>query len=939
MVLDVRFFGVPRVFLDDQELEIPQKKLFALLLYIVYHTRCSRDELVSIFWSQLSEANARQNLRNALYRLKGHLRCDLFAADNQSISLRPELEVHRDTDLLIEDDGGLSLLQLDSVVFLDQLTLRDTPEFDKWVLSMQAAHEKIIVDRLERNMREYLLSGGTEAEDCAKKLLSVSPYHEEAARTLIQRYASRGQYTDAIHVYTQLSNCLQEDLGISPEQATQDLHESILELRDAHKLESQDWAVSQRHGHALDSIRLEYNHFLSGLSYRHCFLMGATGSGKSIVLQNFVQELKPDTFIRVRFEFVNSDIPYYAIGKILPRLADLCKFPLTEPSYNDFETLKLYHIISMDKLISRMSSRNLKILILLENLEAADQRSVEIIFSHLLDKCNGKIMIVGEYCTSFSANHQTAIRLKLLDNVRVLPLPPLSLQETVAYLSKITSHQISSQLDANEIWKQTGGNLVMLTNVAENLKTRRSDPFKASTDVITKLTILLSSLSYEERHCLEVLSIFRYGVEVKTLAAIMGIHTSGLIDTIEHLYQRDLISEEKYESHLLAKFSVEMLRIAVYSQMSLLRRTELHRAAAEYFKTSTRPASLEYHHLRELKYHYSMVGQSYEQVYYDLEELRYRLDYCDGFFPSLQSDPAILATFYLSKPDIYKEFERIESMLDHLGSRLTPDQNRTLEMTYKYLKGRTLIRDSRYSEGLSYINEVIAAAEYLQREDMLLKGYLEVVFGALRMENQDLMRTYIAKARSLPSFSKAEYTKGVLLRLEGMCEIMSWNYEAAKSLLHSSIHVLENPRLRGGSSINIAAAYDYLGIIHRSQKDYDSAIKAIEKAIALCKQNNVKKSLDVFYQDLGYTYFLQGDYQRAKDSFKHSIEIYNQFDSNWLRSVCESCMAMISAKEGNSQDALEYYRRAEIYSRKNHTIQELKILSQAQKELVRAQIL
>ena len=168
---------------------------------------------------------------------------------------------------------------------------------------------------------------------------------------------------------------------------------------------------------------------------------------------------------------------------------------------------------------------------------------------------------------------------------------------------------------------------------------------------------------------------------------------------------------------------------------------------------------------------------------------------------------------------------------------------------------------------------------------------------------------------------------------------MEQRYDRAEELLCRSISIMEGPKLRNSSAVHVAAAYDYLALINRRRGAYDSAVQQLWKAIGLCEQNGVRKRLDLFYTDLGYTYFLQGDLSAAKDSFTKGAEIYSQFDSCWLRSICESCMSMIWAREGYNDRALESYHRAEIYSKKNHTQQEMNILQQAKEELLRLQML
>ena len=79
----------------------------------------TRDELVDIFGGNIGEESTRQNLRNAIYRLKKLLGQELLTADHRKVSLGKEVSVIRDTDGLVADDGNLPILELEDTVFLN----------------------------------------------------------------------------------------------------------------------------------------------------------------------------------------------------------------------------------------------------------------------------------------------------------------------------------------------------------------------------------------------------------------------------------------------------------------------------------------------------------------------------------------------------------------------------------------------------------------------------------------------------------------------------------------------------------------------------------------------------------------------------------------------------------------------------------------------------
>lgn len=399
-----------------------------------------------------------------------------------------------------------------------------------------------------------------------------------------------------------------------------------------------------------------------------------------------------------------------------------------------------------------MKNQKRKILLMVDNLESIDQESMEILLSQFMDNGRDTVMLVGGYDTTYSFNRRTLAQLEMMDNVRLCPLIPLNRTETAAYLSIQSCKSTARDLDFSEIWLHTGGSVMLLDDVSNHISSGDCNWYAPSAATLKRLEALRSSMTPDERNCLEILSIFRYGVEPRVLSKIMGVRTAELASILERLCQRELVTEEDFESQPLAVVTPDMLRQSIYLQISRLRRLMLHRAAAGFYRQSRGSGPQTYHQLRELKYHYEMAGWSYERIYYALEELRHRLDYCDDFFPTLHNTPEVLGTFYLSKSDTYQEFDRIGTSLRQMSSQLSQAQINELDMTCKYLKGRTLIRDSRGEEGLRYIYSVIQTAASLGREDMLLKAYLEVIFSGLRTENEPLMREYIKKLEISLSF-------------------------------------------------------------------------------------------------------------------------------------------------------------------------------------------
>jgi DNA-binding SARP family transcriptional activator len=73
--------------------------------------------------------------------------------------------------------------------------------------------------------------GGTElwaAVRAGRRLIGLAPLRESGYRYLMHALAAEGNLAEALGVYGRLSECLRDQLGVSPSPATRDLYERLL---------------------------------------------------------------------------------------------------------------------------------------------------------------------------------------------------------------------------------------------------------------------------------------------------------------------------------------------------------------------------------------------------------------------------------------------------------------------------------------------------------------------------------------------------------------------------------------------------------------------------------------------------------------------------------------------------------------------------------------
>ena len=87
-MLTISLLGQLNVRLDDQAVDLKLRPVQLLFAYLVLKRDKThrREQLAGILWPDYTEASARKNLRNTLYRLRRAVGEDYVAAERSSIS-------------------------------------------------------------------------------------------------------------------------------------------------------------------------------------------------------------------------------------------------------------------------------------------------------------------------------------------------------------------------------------------------------------------------------------------------------------------------------------------------------------------------------------------------------------------------------------------------------------------------------------------------------------------------------------------------------------------------------------------------------------------------------------------------------------------------------------------------------------------------------------
>jgi two-component SAPR family response regulator len=210
--------------------DLSNRKLVGLLAYLVLGGRSPqpRDKLLALLWGSHFEVQARQNLRQALFRLRRALGQDALIGDGDEIWLAAgvvDCDVAR-FERLVEEGSHASLAA--AVALYRQRLLADVvireEAWSDWVAGERQQLEGLALDALVRfGEIELALGHVDKALETAHRALAINNLREDAHRLVLRALAAARRRAEALKHYQDLVALLKRELKTEPDAATKAL--------------------------------------------------------------------------------------------------------------------------------------------------------------------------------------------------------------------------------------------------------------------------------------------------------------------------------------------------------------------------------------------------------------------------------------------------------------------------------------------------------------------------------------------------------------------------------------------------------------------------------------------------------------------------------------------------------------------------------------------
>jgi DNA-binding SARP family transcriptional activator/class 3 adenylate cyclase len=214
----------------DGVVDLPSKKLAALLAYLACTAPRpqSREKLSALLWGSHFDAQAKQNLRQALSRLRKVLGQDALESDSKVVTLNAAAvlcDVSRFEALVRE--GSRDALSAAADLYRGRLIDDVTVGEEGWNEWLTGERERLLELALGAMMglgeQELAAGRAGHALKAGQRAIALNNMREDAHRLIVQALAATGRKAEALKHYQDLIALLKHELNTEPDAATRSL--------------------------------------------------------------------------------------------------------------------------------------------------------------------------------------------------------------------------------------------------------------------------------------------------------------------------------------------------------------------------------------------------------------------------------------------------------------------------------------------------------------------------------------------------------------------------------------------------------------------------------------------------------------------------------------------------------------------------------------------
>ena len=632
----------------------------SLLAYLVMHRDSPqpRQRLAFLFWPEASEAQARANLRKALYDLRRLLPSieDFVQIEDHFLHWRSSTATTLDVELFVTCLAQARQANRQEVaqVALEQAVALYTGDllpdcYDDWLLPEREQLRQHYIRALEQlvglleQKREL-----TSALDYAQRILQCDALHESTYRLLMRLHVLNGDRSTALRVYHTCVTTLQDELGVEPSQETQQLYQRLLSGPNAPAEVPGEMPYATKGRLPLAGRQQEWKTLQDAwrtatTGMAQCVLIGGeAGIGKTRMAEELLQWTERQGYATaytrsyaaegglayapitdwLRSDAVRSKLQgldqvwLIEVARLLPELlAERPELLPLAPLADSWQRQRFREALARALLLGRQP-----LLLVIDDLQWCDHETLEWLHYLLRLAAQEPLLVVATVRMEEAENNPSLATL--ISNLRQagqlidIELGPLNSAETETLAAQVAGSALDRH-QADALYIQTEGHpLFVVEMVRANAKmATASQPSSVPASLPPKVQAVIQSrlaqLSPPARELIGLAAMVGRAFTVEILTQASDGDEGSLVRALDELWQRRLIREQGEHGY---DFSHDKIREVAYAGISLARRRLLHRGVAQSLEQiyATELDSIS----GELAAHYEQAGLREEAISY-----------------------------------------------------------------------------------------------------------------------------------------------------------------------------------------------------------------------------------------------------------------------------------------------------------------------------------
>jgi DNA-binding SARP family transcriptional activator/tetratricopeptide (TPR) repeat protein len=907
----------------------------------------TRSEIAYRFWPDSTDAQSRTNVRNLLYKLRAAWEHwdEVLHIDRSTVMWRQDAAIRVDVhDLetlhaLAEKSGSSderARLLTDAV---DRYLGDFLPDcFADWAL---ATRERLRAR--QRRALELLIDALVErrrygkALDRARQLRSHDPLQESSYRRLMQVLALQGDRAAAVHVYHDCASILNNELGIEPAPATQELYAQLLhrnfEIAESSQVPQpiqrqrlvgrhpqwqqlqQAWREAQE-GHAkcvviwgeagIGKTRLAEELVTWVRRQGHAWASSRSYASRGALAYAPIAEWLRSRSIESALASLD-DLLLVELSRLLPDLlADRPDLPAPGPLTETWQQQRFFQGI-----VRALQAVPGPLLLHLDDMQWSDRETLTLLLFLLHVARHDPLLVVTTIRVEEVIDNDPLERclqgLRQNNQLTEIHLGPLSREEMAELTQQTAEAPITAEMVDALHAASEGHPLYLIETVRGRLNRGEGDrsshvrlaasPQHTGIAIPTKIHSLivsrLSQLSPTAQRVVNVAAVIGRDFSYQVLRLAVSDDENALIDALDELWSRRIVREQADDSY---DFSHDRIREVAYQEISRARRRLLHRRVALAIESlhGSDLSSV----ASELALHCAQAGESDRacQFYRQAAQISMAQH-------ALADAEAKLDAALTHSPDnadlrfaILAEQNRIfERTLQLARWRNNLDQQEALLASKPHAPPRMILDLSvdrchffnQIGEGKKAVEAARSAlkeAELLEDSEGLARSYLELGASQWIQSKMDEAKPLFGHAVRYAQEAGAREIEATSLEMYAASGMFSGMPTVQiLDLLTQAYRLAET----SGDKQKKAALLNKFGYLTASagMGDFESIENDYEHGLALAREIGSSRTEEVILSNLGVMLTIKGDYRRARDVLADCIAMGEAHPTYWRHLV------------------------------------------------------